>query len=138
MSIDTLTRRTPTAASSLAYLASWLPLVVSVSSSSAPLSRCRPSPRNSDITFLRTSGSPPVSRSFLTPRRTKARAQPLQLLERQDLGLGQEGHVLGHAIDAAEVAAVRHRDAQVGDVPAERVDHAFNVGRLGPYFDPKQ
>ncbi len=72
VSIDTFTRRTPISASSWAYLASWLPLVVSVSSSSAPLSRCRPRPRNSDITFLRTSGSPPVMRSFLTPRRTKA------------------------------------------------------------------
>ena len=72
VSIDTLRRFTPTAASSLAYLASWLPLVVSVSSSSAPLSRWRPRPLISDITFLRTSGSPPVSRSFLTPRRTKA------------------------------------------------------------------
>jgi hypothetical protein len=50
-------------------------------------------------------------------------AQPLQLLERQHLGLGQEGHVLGHAIDAAEIAAVRHRDAQIGDMPAKRIDH---------------
>ncbi len=67
----------------------------------------------------------------------EGRAQSLQLLEREHLGLGQEGHVLGHAIDAAEVAAIRHRDAQVGNMPAEGVDHVSNVGRLGPYFDPK-
>ena len=35
----------------------------------------------------------------------------------------QEGHGLGHAIDAAEVAAVGDRDPQIGDAPAERVDH---------------
>jgi len=50
--------------------------------------------------------------------------QPLQLLERQQFRLGQKGHVLRHAIDAAEVAAVRHGDAQIGDVPAEWIDHA--------------
>ena len=35
-------------------------------------------------------------------------AQPVQFLQRQDLRLGQEDHVLGHAIDAAEIAPVRH------------------------------
>ena len=72
VSIDTLMRFTPHSASSAACLASWLPLVVKVSSSSAPLSRWRDRERTSDMTFLRTSGSPPVRRSFLTPRPTKA------------------------------------------------------------------
>lgn len=49
-------------------------------------------------------------------------AQPLQLLDRQDLRLRQEGHVFGHAIDAAEIAPVGHRDAQIGYRPGERVD----------------
>ena len=51
-------------------------------------------------------------RSLRTPLPTKARAQPVELLERQQILLGQEVHVLGHAIDAAEVAAVRDRDAR--------------------------
>ena len=54
-------------------------------------------------------------------------AQTLQLLERQHLRLGQEGHVLGHAVDAAKVAAIRHGDAEIGDVAAERVDHGSSV-----------
>ncbi len=50
-------------------------------------------------------------------------AQPVQLLQRQHLRLRQEGHVLGHAVDAAQVAAVGDRDAQIGDGAAERIDH---------------
>jgi hypothetical protein len=46
--------------------------VVTVNSSSAPLSRWRDSERNSVKMSLRTSGSPPVMRSFRVPRRTKA------------------------------------------------------------------
>ncbi len=38
-------------------------------------------------------------------------AQPVELLEAEDFRLRQKSHVFGHAIDAAEVAAVRHRDA---------------------------
>ena len=38
----------------------------------------------------RTSGSPPVRRSLRTPRAMKARAQPVELLEREQIGLGQE------------------------------------------------
>ena len=70
----------------------------------------------------RTSGSPPVMRSLRTPRATKARAEPVEFLQRQQVLLRQERHVLGHAVDAAEVAAVGHRDAQIGDRAAERID----------------
>ena len=70
----------------------------------------------------RTSGSPPVMRSLRTPLPTKTRAEPVELLERQQILLGQERHVLRHAIDAAEIAAVRDRDPQIGDRAAERVD----------------
>ena len=70
----------------------------------------------------RTSGSPPVMRSLRTPLRDEGGAEAVELLERQEVALGQEGHVLGHAVDAAEVAAVGHRDAQIGDRAAERVD----------------
>ncbi len=56
------------------------------------------------------------------PARHEGRAQAVQLLQAENVLLGQEGHVLGHAIDAAEIAAVGHRDAQIGDRPAEAVD----------------
>ena len=70
----------------------------------------------------RTSGSPPVMRSLRTPLRDEGAAEPVELLERQQVLLRQERHVLRHAVDAAEVAAVRHRDAQIGDRPPERID----------------
>ncbi|MNL87219.1 hypothetical protein D3C87_2162710 [compost metagenome] len=47
-------------------------MVVSVSSSSAPEVRWRESERNRLMMSRRTSGSPPVSRSFFVPRLTKA------------------------------------------------------------------
>src|SRR6185312_9377155 len=50
-------------------------------------------------------------------------AEPVELLECQQVALRQEAHVLRHAVDAAKVASVGHRDAQVGDGAAERVDH---------------
>ena len=65
-------RRTPAALRSPANLVSWLALVVSVSSSSAPVSRWRDSARNSHRMFLRTSGSPPVILSLRTPLATNA------------------------------------------------------------------
>ena len=54
--------------------------------------------------------------------RDEGRAQPVEFFERQQIGLGQEGHVLRHAVDAAEIAAIGDRDAQIGDVAAERID----------------
>ena len=67
VSSETLMRRTPQSRNSPAKRASCEPLVVSVSSLSAPVSRWRDSERTSDITLRRTSGSPPVKRSFRTP-----------------------------------------------------------------------
>ena len=77
----------------------------------------------------RTSGSPPVIRSFSTPSPTNGAGHPVDLLERQDLVARQElvvpaEDLLGHAVGAAEVAAVGDRDAQVAHRPAERVGHA--------------
>ena len=51
---------------------------------------------------------------------------PADLLEAEQIGVGQEcvvlvENLLGHAVAAAEVAAVRHRDAEVLDGPAELV-----------------
>ena len=56
------------------------------------------------------------------PARDEGAAQPVELFEREQVGLGQKGHVLRHAIDAAKIATVGHRDAQIGDRAPERVD----------------
>ena len=55
-------------------------------------------------------------------------AEPIQFFQGEEIGLGQEGHVFRHAIDAAEIAAVGHRDAQIGDGAPERVDHRLGRG----------
>ena len=95
-----------------------------------PVRRCRDSELTRVMMPRRTSGSPPVRRSLRTPRATKARAQPVELFQRQNVGLGQEGHVLGHAIDAAEIATVGDRDAQIRDVAAERIDQRWPPGGI--------
>ncbi len=41
--------------------------------------------------------------------------QPVQFFKGEQVGLWQEGHVFRHAIEAAQIAAVRHRDAQIAD-----------------------
>ncbi len=46
--------------------------------------------------------------------------------------LGQEGHVLGHAIHAAEIAAVGDRYAQIADRATEGVDHVHAAFPLRP------
>jgi hypothetical protein len=52
--------------------------------------------------------------------------QPLDLLEGQDLGAIEPGEPVGwHAVLAAEVAAIHHRDAQVLDQPAVPVAKRF-------------
>ena len=75
----------------------------------------------------RSSGSPPVMRSFCTPRSTKTRATRSISSKRQELAPRQEAVVvaedlLRHAVDAAEVAAVGDRDAEIAHRPAERVE----------------
>ncbi len=54
-------------------------------------------------------------------------AQPVQLLETEQLLLGQEGHVLRHAIDTAEIAAVGDRDPDVADGALEGIDQHRGV-----------
>ena len=64
----------------------------------------------------------------------EGRAQPVEFFQRQQIGLGQEGHVLGHAVEAAQVAAVGDRDAQIADGPAERIGHrAEQRGNRDPF-----
>ena len=64
----------------------------------------------------------------------KDQAEPLQFLKCEHLRLGQKAHMLAHAIDTAKIAAVRHRDAQIGDGTAETVLHA---GRIACFGDEK-
>ncbi len=45
------------------------------------------------------------------------------LLQRQDLILGQEGHALSHAIAAPQVAPIRDRNPQIADPAAQRIGH---------------
>ena len=76
--------------------------------------------------FRRSSGSPPVSRILRTPSPTNTRATRVisskvsSVVVRQERIVAAE-HVLRHAVDAAEVAAVGDRDAQVVQRPAARV-----------------
>ncbi len=53
----------------------------------------------------------------------EGRAQPVELFQRQQIRLGQECHVLGHAVEAAQIAAIGDRHAQVPDGATKRVDH---------------
>ena len=56
------------------------------------------------------------------PACNEGAAQPVEFFERQQVALRQERHVLRHAIDAAKIATIGHRDAQIGDRASERVD----------------
>jgi hypothetical protein len=55
-------------------------------------------------------------------------AQPVKLLKRQQILLGQEGHVFRHAVGAAEIAAVGDRNPQIAHGSPERVDHDRRCG----------
>jgi hypothetical protein len=59
---------------------------------------------------------------FAHAARDEGAAQPVEFLECEQVRLGQEVHVLGHAVDAAEIAAIRHRHAQIGDRARKRID----------------
>ena len=52
----------------------------------------------------------------------KGAAHPVELFQREQVALGQKRHVLRHAIDTAEIAAIRHRHAQIADMPAKGIN----------------
>ena len=56
------------------------------------------------------------------PAADEGGGDPVDLLEGQDLLFRQKGHVFRHAVNAAEIAAVGHRDPEIGDLAAERID----------------
>ena len=56
-------------------------------------------------------------------------AEAVEFLQSQQFGLGQKGHVFGHAIGATEIAAVGDRDTQVGDGAGKGVDEGVHGGK---------
>ena len=115
-------RLTPFAASSPAKRASCEPFVVSVSSSRAPEARCRDSPWNRRHDVAPHERLAAGEAQLAHPALDEDAADAVELLERQEVALRQEAHVLRHAVEAAEIAAVGHRDAQIGDRAPERID----------------
>ena len=110
----TVTRVRPASTRLRAFFASSEPLVVSVRSRSPSFA----SISTSRSTFRRSSGSPPVRRILATPRSHEDPGEARDLLEREQVGVRQElvvriEDILRHAVDAAEIAAVGDRDAQV-------------------------
>src|SRR5712671_5684576 len=55
----------------------------------------------------------------------ECRTEPVEFLKREQIGFGQKCHVFGHAIKAAQIAAIRDRYPQIADGPAERVGHGM-------------
>jgi len=70
----------------------------------------------------------------------EGRAEPVQFLKREELPFRKERHVLRHAVDAAEIAAVGDRDAQIGDGAGEWIDkrwcHFRNLGSNSGHRKP--
>ena len=116
-----LTRRSPAVGQVAGpAAASVAPLVVSARSTPSAGQLARPASGR----WARTVGSPPVRRIESMPKRsTQHPGDPLDLLEGEQLVPGQPLHaLLGHAVGAAEVAAVGDRDPQVAVDAPERVD----------------
>ena len=64
----------------------------------------------------------PGQPDLVDPQRHHDPHEPLDLLEAQELAPRQELRILRHAVDAADVAPIRHADPQVVVHPAKRVD----------------
>ncbi len=75
----------------------------------------------------------PREPDLVDPQARRDPREPLDLLERQQARPRQEGHALGHAVNATDIAAVGHADPQVVVDPAERVDQGEGLiaGRHG-------
>ena len=118
----TVTRLRPASRRLCAFFASSEPFVVSVRS------RSREARQHLDQLFeiaaqqRLAAGQPDLAHAQVDEDPGDAR----DFLERQQLGVGQEcvvaaEHLLRHAIDAAEIAAIGDRDAQVAHAAAARV-----------------
>ena len=95
----------------------------------------RPACATSTGRWARTVGSPPVRRIPSTSKRsTKIRARRSISSNVSTSLRGSHCHaLLGHAVRAAEVAAVGDRDAQVADDAAERVDEIVGSHAASAY-----
>ncbi len=130
MSRLTLIRSRPASLSAPAVLASPSALVVSEVSGRGSRAAVR---RTMSTSPRRTSGSPPVNRTSRTPEALhRDRDQPDHLVV-AELRLQREPvqALLGHAVGAAQVAAVGQADAQVGGDPAEGVCEWLHSPSLG-------
>ncbi len=56
------------------------------------------------------------------PARDEGGGEIVEFLQRQHIGFGQKGHAFGHAVRTAQVAAVSHRQPQIGDPALKAVD----------------
>ena len=71
------------------------------------------------------------------PTGDKAQRHAVQLFQAEHVSLRQKSHPLGHAIGAAQVAAIGHRQAEVGNPALELVDEGLRVAHGGyPNTDP--
>ncbi len=88
-------------------------------------------------------GFPAGQTQFIDAGTDERGADPVQLLQAQQIFLRQKRHVLRHAIGAAEVAAVRQGNAQIGHMASVWVDQICHVRRIQeqkrsaqPYITP--
>ncbi len=71
----------------------------------------------------------PVNRTRRNPEPGRHPHQPLDLLKAENGVVRLEGHArVRHAVEAPQVAAVGHRDPQIGVRPAERIDERIGGG----------
>ena len=102
--------------------ASWLPLVVSVSSSSPSpdprVQAARPGRARRAAPAARRRSAAPASRRA----RSAGRRAPRSRRSSAARSFGTEAHPLAHAIAAAEVAAVGDRQPDIADPPSKTVD----------------
>ena len=119
----TVTRRRPAATSASAFWGSSAPFVVSATS--RPPSADQALDQHLEIAAQeRLAARDP---DLLDAVRDERAREPLDLLEAEELLAVHEAvaateHLLRHAVDAAEVAAVGDRDPEVADRPAQGVD----------------
>jgi hypothetical protein len=84
----------------------------------------------------RTSGSPPVRADLADAQADEHARETRDLLEAEDVFVPQKAiarveHLARHAVHAAKVAAIGHRDAQVVHRPAARVGQRSTVEDRG-------
>ena len=130
VSSEMLMRRTPMADRSPAYFDSSVPLVVSVSSLQAVAEMAGEAGHqlHDVLPHQRLAAG---DAQLVDAEGSKGRDQLVQLLERQHVLARQEGHPLGHAVGAAQVASIGDRQTQIGDAALEGIDQRALPGRQG-------